>query len=101
MKSDIWPWFLQNRKSLLKGDSTMQTSTKEWVMKTLETLRPEETKQLIDYMEFLVWKSQKTRQKGQPSRILEAINKSHEVTMEDAEALLQSIKEGEIRVREQ
>ncbi len=41
----------------------------------------------------------KLERKGQPKQILEAINKSYDVTTEDAEALLHSIKEGEIPMR--
>lgn len=63
-------------------------------------------------MEYLIWKSEtptesledpqdssKLKRKGQPRRILAAINKSHDMTPEDAEALLNAIKEGEIPMR--
>ena len=68
--------------------------------------------ELKRYLEYLVWKSRtptgnlenpkdlsKLERRGQPKQILEAINKSHDVTTEDAAALLQSIKEGEIPMR--
>ena len=43
----------------------MQATTKEWVIKTLEQLPTKETEQLIDYLDFLVWrtKREKTEQK--------------------------------------
>ena len=63
-------------------------------------------------MEYLVWKSKlssegySTQQDilnpeptGKPTEILAAIRESHPVTMEDAEALMQSIREGEIPMR--
>lgn len=74
----------------------MQSTTRQWVLDTVAKLPDREMRELKEYLEYLVWKSKKLRRKGQPKRILEAINKSHDVTMEDAEALLQSIKEGEI-----
>ena len=84
----------------------MEVMTKQRVLKTLEQLPEKETEQLIDYLDFLVWKSKqeeshpKTTGKNPIAlRVIEAIEKSNEVTMEDAEALLQSIKEGEIPMR--
>ena len=43
--------------------------------------------------------SSKLKRKGQPRQILAAINKSYDVTPEDAKALLVSIKAGEIPMR--
>ena len=90
----------------------MSVARKKWVLNTVEKLSAAEIEELKGYLEYLVWKSQtptenlgnsqdlsKLERKGQPRHILEAINKSHDVTMEDAEALLQSIKEGEIPIR--
>ena len=90
----------------------MSVTTKNWVLKTVETLSASEMEELKRYLEYLVWKSQtptgnlenlkdlsKLERRGQPKQILEAINKSHDVTTEDATALLQSIKEGEIPMR--
>ena len=71
-------------------------TTREWVLETIEKLPNPEMGELKRYLEYLIWKSQKPKRKGQPKRVLEAINRSHDVTMEDALALLQSIKEGEI-----
>ena len=86
----------------------MSVTTKKWVLDTVEKLSTSEIEELKRYLEYLVWKSQmptrslgnqqdlsKPERKGQPRQILEAINKSHDVTMQDAEALLNSIKEGE------
>ena len=86
----------------------MSVTTKKWVLNTVEKLSASEIEELKRYLEYLVWKSQmptrslgnrqdlsKPEWKGQPRQILEAINKSHDVTMQDAEALLHSIKEGE------
>ena len=80
------------------------------VFNTVEKLSASEIEELKRYLEYLVWKSEipieslgspqdssKLKRKGQPGRILEAINKSHHVTPEDA--LLNSIKEGEIPMR--
>ena len=75
------------------------TTTRQWVLDTVAKLPDREMRELKGYLEYLVWKSPKLRRKGQPKRILEAINQSHDVTMEDALALLQSIKEGEILMR--
>ncbi len=87
----------------------MSVTTKKWVLDTVEKLSVSEIEELKYYLEYLVWKSQtptgtlgnpkdlpKLERKGQPKQILEAINKSHDVTMEDAAALRQSIKEGEV-----
>ena len=86
--------------------------TKEWVLDTVEKLSVSEIVELKRYLEYLVWKSQfptrrfdvppdspKSEPTGQPTHVLAAINKSHEVSREDAEALLHSIKEGEIPIR--
>ena len=90
----------------------MSVTTKKWVLDTVEKLSASEIKELRRYLEYLVWKSQtsteslenlqdlpKLERRGQPKQILEAINKSHDVTTEDAAALRQSIKEGEIPMR--
>ena len=90
----------------------MSVTTKEWVFNTVEKLSTTELEELKRYLEYLIWKSEnpteslgdpqdssKLKRKGQPKRILAAINKSHDMTPEDAEALLNAIKEGEIPVR--
>ena len=90
----------------------MSVTTKNWVLKTVEELSASEMEELKRYLEYLVWKSQtpigslenlsdfpKRERRGQPQQILKVINKSHDVTMEDAEALLHAIKEGEIPTR--
>ena len=90
----------------------MSVTTKKWVLNTVEKLSASEMEELKHYLEYLVWKSQtltrslgnpkdlpKLERRGQPKHILEAINKSHDVTTEDAAALRQSIKEGEIPMR--
>ena len=90
----------------------MSVTTKKWVLNTVEKLSASEIEELRHYLEYLIWKSQtpienlgnpqdspKFERKGQPRQILEAINKSHDVTAKDAEALLHSIKEGEIPMR--
>ena len=90
----------------------MSVATKKWVLNTVEKLSAAEIEELKRYLEYLVWKSEiptessgnlqdafKLKRKGQPRQILAAINKSHDVTLEDAEALLDSIKEGEIPMR--
>ncbi len=90
----------------------MSVTTKKWVLDTVEKLSVSEIEELKHYLEYLVWKSQtptrtlgnpkdlpKLDRRGQPRQILAAINKSHDVTAEDAAALLHSIKEGEIPMR--
>ena len=90
----------------------MSVITKKWVIDTVEELSASEIEELKRYLEYLRWKSKiptessenlqeasKLKRKGQPERILAAINKSHHVTPEDAKALLDSIKEGEIPMR--
>lgn len=90
----------------------MSVRTKKWVLNTVEKLSSSELEELKHYLEYLVWKSEismesledlqdssKLKRKGQPRRILAAISKSHNVTPEDAEALLNAIKEGEIPMR--
>ena len=90
----------------------MSNTTRKWVLDTVEKLSHTEIEELKRYLEYLILKtqfptenlrylqdSQKPEQKGRPSQILGAINKSQKMTIEDAEALLQSIKEGEIPIR--
>ena len=90
----------------------MSVRTKKWVLNTVEKLSASELEELKRYLEYLVWKSEismeslgdlqdssKLKRKGQPKQILASINKSHDVTREDAEALLNAIKEGEIPMR--
>lgn len=87
----------------------MSVTTRKWVLNTVEKLSASEIEKLKHYLEYLIWKSQmptenlensqdlsKFERKGQPKQILEAINKSHDVTMADAEDLLHSIKEVKI-----
>lgn len=90
----------------------MSVRTKDWVLKTVEKLSAAEIEELRCYLEYLVWKSEvpterlgtpqdlpKPEPTGRPSQVLAAINRSHHVSIEDAEALLQSIKDGEIPIR--
>ena len=90
----------------------MSVTTKKWVLDTVEALSAAEIEELKRYLEYLLWKSEiptesfgnsqdsfKLKRRGQPRRILAAVNKSHDVTPEDAEALLNAIKEGEIPMR--
>ena len=90
----------------------MSVLTKKWGVDTIEKLPPSEIEELRRYLEYLVWKSQlsttrfevlpespKPAPTGQPTQVLAALNRSYQVSIEDAEALLQSIKEGEIPIR--
>ena len=90
----------------------VSVTTRNWVLKTVEKLSPSEIEELKRYLEYLVWKSEiptehlgipqdspKPEPTGQPSQVLAAINRSHQVSIEDVEALLQSIKNGEIPIR--
>ena len=86
-------------RSLLKGGRIISATTREWVLETIAKLPNPEMGELRQYLEYLIWKSQKSKRKGHPKQVLEAINRSHDVTMEDALALLQSITEGAIPMR--
>ncbi len=90
----------------------MSVTTKKWVLNTVEKLSAAEIEELKRYLEYLVWKSESPTERlgtpqdlpkpeptGQPSQVLAAINRSDQVSIEDAEALLQSIKDGEIPMR--
>ena len=72
-------------------------TTREQVMEMISKLPEKDLERLKEYGEYLVWRS-KHQTKSDAQRILEAINQSHEVTMEDAEALLQSIEESKMPV---
>ena len=87
----------------------MSVERKKWLQDTIEKLSDSDIEKLQKYVESLSVKSplskkdirnpesiQKSNPAGKPKQILTAINKSHQVTKEDADALLQSIKEGEI-----
>ena len=90
----------------------MPVTSKKWVHDAVEKLPHPEIEKLKSYLEHLISKSQHSIEgfgeshdlpnlepKGQPKQILAAINKSHQVTIEDAKALLQSIEEGKIPIR--
>lgn len=98
--------------SKIQKEDIVTENTKKWVLDTFEKLSPLEVEELQNYLEYLIWKSQSTTQeiinkqdvpisesKGQPKQIIAAINKSHDVSLEDAHALIKSIKEGEIPIR--
>ena len=85
----------------------MSVTIKKWILDTVEKLSASEIEELKRYLEYLVWKSEipteslgnpkaspKPEPTGQPSQVLAAINKSHCVTSEDAEAILKAIKDG-------
>lgn len=87
----------------------MSVKRKKWLQDTIEKLSDSDIEKLQKYVESLSVKSALSRKDirnpesiqnpnpaGKPKQILTAINKSHQVTKEDADALLQSIKEGEI-----
>ncbi len=90
----------------------MSVTTRNWVLDTVKKLPHDEIEKLKSYLESLICKSQQSAEgvrisqnlsdsgpKGKPKQILQALNQSHEVSIEDAEVLLQSIKEGEIPIR--
>ena len=85
----------------------MSVMTKKWILSTVEKLSASEIEELRRYVEYLVWRSgipterlgapqdlSKPEPIGQPSQVLAAINRSHQVSIEDAEALLNAIKDG-------
>ena len=90
----------------------MSVTTKKWILNTVEQLSASEIEELKHYLEYLVWKSEipterlgipqdlpKPEPTGQPSQVLAAISSSDQLSIEDAQALLQSIKDGEIPMR--
>ena len=74
----------------------MQTTTREWIIKTVRKLPEKEIEPLKDYLEFLVWKNknQKKTGKTQAQRIIEVMEQPPHLTHEDVEALRQAIEEG-------
>ena len=90
----------------------MSVETKKWLHDTIEKLSDADIEKLQKYIECLSVKSILLRKEisntegisnpapsGKPQKILAAIDKSHQVTKEDADALLQSIREGERPMR--
>ncbi len=90
----------------------MSVETKKWLHDTIEKMPDSDIEKLQKYIESLFVKSilskkdisntesiQNLEPTGKPKKILAAINKSHQVTKEDADVLLQSIREGEIPIR--
>ena len=67
----------------------MQAINKEWFFDNISQLPNKEIKQLKEYVEFLVWKQHKT---NLPLEILQKMEQSTEVTIEDANELLITIK---------
>ena len=82
----------------------MQTTTREWIHKTVDQLKDREAEQLKDYLEFLTWKSKQQESKEKPEktqaqRIIEVMEKPPHLTHEDVEALRQAIEEGKMPVK--
>ena len=84
----------------------MSGTTKKWVLNTVDKLSTSEIEELKCYLEYLVWKSKMPTERlgstedspkpepiGQPSQVLAAINRSDEVSIADAEALLNAIED--------
>ena len=101
----------RHQRILKKGGKLCQFQQKMG-LDTVEKLSASDMEELKWYLESLVWKSEiptenlenpqnssKLKRKGRPKRILAALNKSHDVTPEDAVVLLNAIKEGEIPMR--
>ncbi len=96
----------------MEMEEIMSVKTKKWLHETIEKLSDSDIEKLQKHIESLFVKSILSKKEisntegipnpeptGKPKKILTAINKSHQVTKEDADALLQSIREGEIPVR--
>ncbi len=90
----------------------MSVEKRKWLHDTIEKLSDADIERLQKYIERLSVKSILLRKdfsntdgipnpapSGKPKKILAAIDKSHQVTKEDADALLQSIREGKIPMR--
>lgn len=93
-------------------EEIMSVKTKKWLHDTIEKLSDSDIEKLQKHIESLSVKSILSKKEinntegilnpeptGKPKKIFTAINKSHQVTKEDADALIQSIREGEISVR--
>jgi len=74
----------------------MQTATIQWLVDSVSQLPSGEKKQLRDYLKFLVWKAgqNKPNKNRMAQKIIESVEHSNDVTMEDALALLKAIEEG-------
>ena len=82
----------------------MQPGTREWIHQAFDQLPDREAEQLKDFLEFLTWKANQKKPEPKSTiknpmaqRIIEAIEQSHDVSIEDSEALLQTIKEAQLR----
>jgi hypothetical protein len=74
----------------------MQVMTKEWLLENVSLLPKQEMEQLKEYLEFLVWKTkQQPIKTSLAQQIVNTMEQSTEVTIEDAHSLLTAIKEGQ------
>ena len=106
------PFISRQHLRTAKKEENRVGYTKKWVLNTVEKLSTSEIEELKRYFGISRLEirdpnrkfrkpqdSSKLKRKGQPKRILASINKSHDVTPEDAEALLNAIKDGKILMR--
>ena len=82
----------------------MQTATKEWILETISLLPNNKLEQLGNYLKFLLWEDKQNKQpklkaKSIAQKLIETIGESNQVTMEDAQALLNAIEEGKKTMR--
>lgn len=98
--------------SKMQKEDIVTDNVKRRVIDTFEKLSPREVEELQNYLKYLIWKSQSTttdyiikqdsqisESSGRPKQIIAAINKSHDVSLENAHALIKSIKEGDSPIR--
>jgi hypothetical protein len=76
----------------------MSIMTREWLFDSVSQLPNREIEQLREYLEFLVWKTKPT-ETSLAQKIIQTMEQSTEVTIEDAHSLLTAIKEGQKSVQ--
>ena len=79
----------------------MQTATREWILETISLLPNRKLELLGNYLNFLLWedKQPKLKDKSMAQKLIETVGQSNQVTMEDAQALLNAIEEGKKPMR--
>ena len=79
----------------------MQTVTREWILETIYLLPNKKMELLGNYLNFLLWedKQPKLKNKSMAQKLIETVGQSNQVTMEDAQALLNAIEKGKKTMR--
>ena len=79
----------------------MQTATRESILETISLLPNKKMELLGNYLNFLLWedKQPKFKDKSMAQKLIETVGQSNQVTMEDAQALLNAIEDGKKTMR--